>query len=111
MICCWIGFGFMGVAPSDKGRLSLNRPGQGGHLRGSKYGVGHRHATFSRLVKKPAAAYRFLTLISFMAFLTAKRKEIEVPWNCNINERLLYRPVLDFRITLEARNPARRCLR
>ena len=27
------------------------------------------------------------------------------------NERFLYRPVLDFRITLEARNPARQCFR
>ena len=31
--------------------------------------------------------------------------------NNKINGRFLYRPVFDFRITLEARNPARRCSR
>jgi hypothetical protein len=34
-----------------------------------------------------------------------------VPYNRQTNGRFLYRPVLDFRITLEARNPARRCSR
>ena len=34
-----------------------------------------------------------------------------VPWNRQINQRFLYRPMLDFRIVLEARNPGRRCLR
>ena len=46
-----------------------------------------------------------------MASLTATRREIEGPRDCQINARFLYRPVLDFRITLEARNPARRCSR
>ena len=64
-----------------------------------------------RLVKELAASYRFLTLISFTAFLTATRKEIEMPSHSLINERFLYSPMLDFRITLEARNPARRCWR
>ncbi len=51
----------------------------------------------------------------FHGFLYRKRQEkrhqIAVPYNCKTNGRFLYRPVLDFRITLEARNPARRCLR
>ena len=40
-----------------------------------------------------------------------KRPKIGVAWNSQINGRFLYRPVLDFRISLEARNPARRCWR
>jgi hypothetical protein len=34
-----------------------------------------------------------------------------VPYNRHTNGRFLYRPVLDFRIILEARNPDRRCFR
>jgi len=50
--------------------LALNRLGQGGIFEATER-VGHR------LVKKPAGAYRFLTLISSMAFLTGAGREID----------------------------------
>jgi hypothetical protein len=42
-----------------------------------------------RLVKKPAASYRFLALISFMGLLTATLKEIKACWKREINEPFL----------------------
>jgi hypothetical protein len=55
-----------------------------------------------------------LTLISFKAFLPRKARKKAQNWGAvELSNKRTFSlpPVLDFRITLEARNPARRCSR
>ena len=65
-----------------------------------------------RLVKEPAAAYRFLNLDFFHGFLDHNTQGTRCALKYQ-NKRTfsLPPPMLDFRIILEARNPARRCWR
>jgi hypothetical protein len=68
-------------------------------------------AGFTPAGTSPAARLGGLSKQTLTAKGKGKRPKVGVFWNCQINKRFLYRPVLDFRITLEARNPARHCLR